>query len=240
MLRRISADLGEIPAARLTVDDLVGWATKRRDEGAGPYAVNMDMSKLGTVFRYAGEGLPDVVGLARPKLAYLGLIGGGGKRERRPTEDELQRICDALPKFADAIRFAVLSAMRRGEVARIEWDDLDAEKRLVLVRARKDPRKARDEWVPLLGGAWDIVQRQPRTDKRIFPFHPVTLSKAFTEACRELGIVDLHLHDLRHDGVSRLFEAGYAIQEVAMVSGHKRWDNLKRYTNLRPEDLHKD
>ena len=53
-----------------------------------------------------------------------------------------------------------------------------------------------------------------------------------------LAIPDLHFHDLRHEGVSRMFEAGYAIQQVAVVSGHKSWNQLKRYTQIKPESLH--
>jgi site-specific recombinase XerD len=51
---------------------------------------------------------------------------------------------------------------------------------------------------------------------------------------------DLHFHDLRHEATSRLFEQGYQIQEVAIVTGHQSWDMLKRYTQLRPESLHRD
>jgi integrase len=144
--------------------------------------------------------------------------------------------------YADVVRFAVLSAMRRGEIVRITWEDVDSDKRLVLVRNRKDPRKTQgnDERVPLLGAAWTLVQAQPSkaVGGRIWPIHEQTLSKYFTLACRALSIPDLHFHDLRHDGVSRLFEAGFDIPEVALVSGHKSWKNLRRYTQLRPEDLH--
>ena len=49
------------------------------------------------------------------------------------------------------------------------------------------------------------------------------------------GINDLRFHDLRHEGICRLFEAGLNIPEVAMISGHLSWQNLKRYTHLRPE-----
>jgi len=42
---------------------------------------------------------------------------------------------------------------------------------------------------------------------------------------------------MRHEGISRLFEKGFHIPEVALVSGHKDWKMLKRYTNLRPENL---
>jgi integrase len=251
-LKQLKAALGEIHVARLTPQDLVGYCTMRRDEGAGPYTCNMDISKLATVLRYAGMsmGLPatDVVGTARPLLSHLGLIGGGGRRERRPTADELQAITAWLAEqkgelFAEIVRFAVATAMRRGEIERLLWADVDEKKRLVLVRDRKDPRqkKGNDQWVPLLGTAWTVLQRQVKVDgeARIFPIGAQTVSKYFTEACLKLGVPDLHFHDLRHEGTSKLFEEGYEIQQVALVTGHKDWRHLRRYTNLKPEDLHR-
>ena len=80
--------------------------------------------------------------------------------------------------------------------------------------------------------------RQPKSDDgRVFPIEAGTLSKYFTFTCRALSIPDLHLHDMRHEGTSRLFEAGYSIPEVALVTGHKSLAHLSRYTNLRPEDV---
>lgn len=256
-LRRLAECLGDLDATRLRPDELVAYAQMRADQGAGPYTVNMEMSKLGTMIRMVASAkhmtLPDVVQQARPLLAHLHLIGGGGRRERRPTDDELDRILAHMDAtygahFGDAVRLAVGTAMRRGEIVRITWDDLDAERRLVLVRDRKDPRQkaGNDQWVPLLAGTamgdmWELVQRQPRREgePRIFPFGDSTLSKYFTWTCTALSIPDLHFHDLRHHGISLLFEAGYRIEQVALVSGHKSWQHLKRYTNLRPEDLHK-
>ena len=253
MLKRLASGLGERDATTLTSQDLVDYCTMRKEEGAGPYTCNMELSKLGTAIRYAGAVLkvnvPDVVAAARPLLNHLGLIGGGGRRERRPTEDELQAIVDELETkrgaiYADVVRFAVATAMRRSEISRLRWVELNEAKRLILVRDRKDPRRKRgnDQWVPLLRDAWALVQRQPRMDDepRIFPIHESTMSKYFTWACRDLGIPDLHFHDLRHDGTSRLFEQGYALQQVALVTGHKDWRHLRRYTNLRPEDLHRN
>lgn len=251
-LKRLKKHLGTRDAAHLTPDDLVGYCALRAEDGAGPYTINMEMSKLGTVMRYAALALkvrvPDVVQEARPLLAHLRLVGGGGRRERRPTEDELHHLLATIESdygliYADAVRVAVATAMRRGEITRIERSDIDAEKKMVLVRDRKDPRQKQgnDQWVPLLGDAFDLVQRQPQRegDGRIFPIHPQTLSKYFKAACDKLGIVDLHFHDLRHEGTSQLFEQGYQVQQVALVTGHKDWKHLKRYTNLRPEDLHK-
>lgn len=247
MLKALERGLGPHRVAALTPQHLVAYATMRREEGAGPYTINMDVSKLGTVMRYAGVAigavLPDVVGAARPLLAHLRLIGGGGKRERRPTEDELRRVLAYLHEhrglvYAEAVAFAATSAMRRGEVCAITWAAIDEATRVATIE-RKHPRRGKvAERVPLLGEAWDIAKRQPASDDgRIFPVEPGTLSKYFTAACRALAIPDLHLHDMRHEGTSRLFEAGYAIEQAALVTGHKDWRNLRRYTQLRPEDL---
>jgi integrase len=110
---------------------------------------------------------------------------------------------------------------------------------MVLVRDRKDPRqkKGNDQWVPLIRGSWEIVNSQPVTSGGIFPSHPQTLSKLFKAVCDRLGIVDLHLHDLRHHSISEMFESGMRIEQVALVSGHKDWRHLRTYTNLKPESL---
>lgn len=246
-LKALESGLGEKRVMAMKPQDLVDYAVMRQEDGAGPYTINMDVSKLGTAMRYGavalGVVLPDLVGAARPLLTHLRLIGGGGKRERRPSEDELRRVLERLTEhrglvYAEAVAFSAVSAMRRGEVCELRREDINADTKIVEVW-RKHPRKGKVlERVPLLGEAWDIVQRQPESDDgRIFPIQPGTLSKYFTEACRRLSIPDLHLHDLRHEGASRLFEEGYQIHEVALVTGHKKWEMLRRYTQLRPEDL---
>ena len=86
-----------------------------------------------------------------------------------------------------------------------------------------------------------IVKAMPRVDDRIFPYSTDAIGAAFTRACLFLGINTedmpdekrLHFHDLRHDGISRLFETGLNIPHVAAVSGHRSWTSLKRYTHLR-------
>ena len=64
------------------------------------------------------------------------------------------------------------------------------------------------------------------------------LFRSFRRQCRDLKIDDLHFHDLRHEGTSRLFEMGFTIEQVALVTGHKDWKMLRRYTHLKPEMLH--
>ena len=129
--------------------------------------------------------------------------------------------------------------------------ELDADKRTILITDRKHPRakKGNDQLVPLLRGPFvlagqivdpmDVIMRQPRRAQLIFPYRPASVSTAFTRAVQHLGIQDLHFHDLRHHACSLLFEAGFQIEQVALVSGHRDWNMLRRYTKLRPESLHR-
>jgi integrase len=78
-----------------------------------------------------------------------------------------------------------------------------------------------------------IAKSMPRVKPEIFPYSTDAISAAFTRACKILGIEDLRFHDLRHEGISRLFEMGRTIPQVAAVSGHRSWTSLKRYTHIR-------
>jgi integrase len=90
--------------------------------------------------------------------------------------------------------------------------------------------------------ACKIIEEQGRFSNirqgRIFPYNGRSVGAAFRRQCRDLKIVDLHFHDLRHEGTSRLFEAGFSIEQVALVTGHKDWKMLRRYTHLKPDTLH--
>jgi integrase len=133
------------------------------------------------------------------------------------------------------IAFAIFSTRRQEEIIRIAWKDLDKEGRRVLVRDMKNPGQniGNDVWRDLQEEALAIVEAMPRVAEQIFPYTTDAIGASFTRACKLLGIEDLHFHDLRHDGVSRLFELGFNIPRVASNSGHRSWTSLKRYTHLR-------
>ncbi|NCQ33515.1 tyrosine-type recombinase/integrase [bacterium] len=89
--------------------------------------------------------------------------------------------------------------------------------------------------VPVPDRAAALIDALPRIDARILPYNPDSVSAAFDRACVKAGIEDLRFHDLRHEGISRLFAEGLEIQEVALISGHQSWTMLRRYTHITPE-----
>lgn len=183
------------------------------------------------------------------------MVGKGNERDRRPSEDEIEAILTALESnprqlipVGRIIRFAIATAMRQDEISRARWEDYDPRTKMLLIRDRKDPRRksGNDQRIPLLAvSGYDpcaLIEDQRRVTGnrgRIFPYNGRSIGTAFRRTCRSLGIEDLHFHDLRHEATSRLFEAGFTIEQVSLVTGHRDWKMLRRYTHIRPEALHK-
>jgi integrase len=255
-LARLRADLGHIKTDALTSAHITTYFAKRRREGSGGVVVSAQVGYLIGVLRTArGLWSLDVplqaAEQARQALVGASMVSKSGRRDRRVSDAEIKRLVDyflerpsKLP-MADLVEFCMASAMRIGEVCRLRWDDLDEAKRTIVIRDRKHPQDkwGNDQVVPLLSAtgydALGIIKRQRRRSERIFPFLDKTVSSYFTRAVERLGIVDLHLHDVRHEAITRLFAAGYRIEQVALVSGHRDWAMLRRYTHVRAEDLHR-
>jgi integrase len=259
-LQMLKRDLGKLKLVEIDRERLVKFGRERAVAGAGPVTVGMDIGAIRLVLTHAAavHGLQvkvEPIDMARIALKRLGLIGKSNERDRRPTDEEIARLIAhfdnndrQLIPMARIIKFAIATAMRQEEICRVTWSDLNARTKMLTIRDRKDPRlkKGNDQRIPLLAvsgyDALALIEEQrairANDDDRIFPFNHKSISARFTRTCQELEIDNLHFHDLRHEGTSRLFEAGFAIHQVALVTGHKDWKMLRRYTHLRPEALH--
>ncbi|MCP5318906.1 MAG: site-specific integrase [Chromatiaceae bacterium] len=231
------------------------YIDKRQAEGAGGVTIAQDLSYLSTVLDWARHTRridvdPEVARDARRGLKHRKLNTRSNERDRTPTQAELDALFAHwaaenpwrhIPMI-EVVRFALASAMRLGEITRITAEDVDEARRAVIIRQRKDPKKKElnDQLVPLVGEAWTMVQMKldAKATGRLFPYNPRSVSAAFTRTCQKVGIADLHFHDLRHAATAQLFRMGLDIPRVAMITGHRSWENLKRYTNLQPEDVH--
>jgi integrase len=131
---------------------------------------------------------------------------------------------------------AIETGMRRGEIVNIWRANLDLDQRTLHLPITKNghPRT-----IPLSTKAVDIIRNVPRTDERVFPITANALRLAWEKLRRRAGITNLHFHDLRHEAISRFFERGLSVPEVALISGHRDYRMLFRYTYLRAEDVAK-
>lgn len=74
-----------------------------------------------------------------------------------------------------------------------------------------------------------------RSDVVVFPISANALRLAWERLKRRVGTEDLRFHDLRHEAISRFFEKGLSVPEVASISGHRDLRMLQRYAHARNE-----
>jgi integrase len=251
--------LGKLMDKEITSQKIVEYANDRmQKDGIQAQTVGNDLAHFGAVLSVARPAwgfdidpmaMPD----ARRVLRKMGAVTRSKERNRRPTLEELDAILkyfgemrDRRKQEIDMVRvtaFALFSTRRQEEITRIRWDAMDEARQSVLITDMKNPgqKYGNDVWCHVPDEAWRILKSMPKIEDEVFPYNSRSVSASFTRACNFLEIDDLHFHDLRHDGVSRLFEMGWDIPKVASVSGHRDWNSMRRYTHLRGNgDPYKD
>lgn len=253
MLKRA---LGSVKLVSLNAVVLRDFIDNRLKDGAGGVTIAADLSFLSAVLKWGRHArhidIPENLALeARASLKHRGLNARSQERDREPTDDELARLYAHWEANSRQVidmpiicRFALASGMRLGEICGLQVEDVDRERRTVIIRDRKDPKVkyGNHQTVPLLPEAWAIVAPliEGREAGSIFGVQAKSASVAFTRGCQALTppIIDLHFHDLRHRATAQFFRAGLGIPQVALLTGHKTWAMLRRYTSIKPEDVH--
>lgn len=255
-LEMLKRTMGAVKLTGLNAVVLRDFIDRRQKDGAGGVTIAGDLSFLSTILKWARHSrnldVPDRLALdARAGLKYRGLNTRSKERDREPTDDELQRIFEHWSEktrqkipMETLVQFALATGMRQAEICRIQVEDVDRDRQTVIIRDRKDPseKAGNDQTVPLLPDAWAILYKaiEDRTEGFVFPYKESSVSAAFTRACKDLRppIIDLHFHDLRHRATAQFFRMGLGIPQVSLLTGHKTWAMLKRYTAIKPEDVH--
>ena len=230
----------------LSVSDLVDFAEAMVAEDREPQTVAGYMSLFTTTLKRArrrGAPVPpQVIEDGMDILWEEHIIARSAKRDRRPSLSELDKILSRssankrqkLP-LAKLIVFAIFSTRRLGEICRLRWEDLNEVENTILVRDMKHPRKKKGNnvTVDLPVEAMRIIQSMPRDSEFIFPFNPRSVGTALRRNRDALEIEDLRFHDLRHEGISRLFEIGEHDYFVRKISGHEPGGCVARYAHVR-------
>lgn len=240
--------IAEKPVDALTSQDFIQWAVAH-SPGRAPATILNHMMAIRAAYRAApvAHGIPlnmSVVTEAVDHLRRMQVVAPSKRRDRRVADDELDQIDAWWRKLEGTsiplptiLRFLVALPRRREEIMGAMWEDYDPKKHTLVLRDTKHPTMPRDEVVPVPPDAQAILARMPRTAGRIFPFLGTSVSASFQRAAKMLELENITLHDLRHEGISRLFEAGLSIPEVSLISGHTSWESLKRYTHIQPRHV---
>ncbi|MHB1285889.1 MAG: tyrosine-type recombinase/integrase [Leptospirales bacterium] len=222
--------------ASIRGSDMASYRDERMKAGYASNTIRLELAIVSHLFEIARkewgmEGLHNPVKSIRMPSPPAG-------RDRRLHPGELEKLLECLSEeMNQVVRFALETAMRRGELAGMTWDMMDLKKRTVTLPETKNGQK---RIVPLSSLAVAILKDRlstRRIDGKVWDIGLDAISQDFAKACQKAGISGLHFHDLRHEATSRLFEKGFDTMEVRTITGHKTLQMLARYTHLRAEDL---
>jgi integrase len=232
-----------------------------------PKSLKTELSPIHNMFEVARDewGLP----IRENPLDKVKLKAVDNRRERRLRDGELELILEAAstrknPYIIPVILFALETAMRRGEILALGWDDIDLKRSCVTIREAKN---GYSRTIPLSPKAMNILDNTLDIQKGMsngiwccqkgeasglckgnyinldhykknhsgadlaFPITANAFRLAWQRTIKLSGIQDLHFHDLRHEAISRLFEIGLTVPEVASISGHRDARMLLRYAH---------
>ncbi|MFM0347663.1 site-specific integrase [Paraburkholderia sp. RL17-347-BIC-D] len=230
--------LADKPLRDISGADLSQHQRIRLELGRKPNTIRLELALISHLFEVARAdwGLEF---LSNPRKAMRRApLGGQRDRRLRPGEFEaLMAWCDRTdnPLFKTMLVLAIETAMRRGELLNLLWENVDLHQQLAYL---PDTKNGTPRTVPLSSRAIASLRTLPSAKTGpLFSVHENWITKRFTTARTECELPNLRFHDLRHEAVSRLFEKGFNMMEAATVSGHKTLQMLKRYTHLDPRGL---
>lgn len=203
-----------------------------------PASVAREMNLLKSVLRYARTELEWI--RADP-MADIRRPGGHRARDRRVSDDELERMRLALGWVADVppanasqriavmMLVAVETAMRSGELCSLTWDQVQAK----FVRLDKTKNGDARE-VPLSRRARALLDLLPRDGATVFGVSDALRDALWRKARARAEIVGMTFHDLRHEAVTRLARK-LDVLDLSRMSGHRDLVSLQWFRVFAPD-----
>ncbi len=221
--------------AAIRSKDIADFIQEREAEGVTGNTIRLDLALLSRVFNLAAsswgmESLRNPVSrVPRPKIS-------NGRTRRLEGDEEERLLVESPDSLRPIISFAIETAMRRGEIASLKWQNVDLDRRTAYLPKTKNNE---ERTVPLSPAAVEILKKLDRGEEScLFKLSDVSITQAFIKTCQKAGIDGLTFHDLRHEGTSRLFEhTDLDIMEIKSITGHKTLQMLARYSHLRTYKL---
>ncbi|WP_177208361.1 tyrosine-type recombinase/integrase [Tropicimonas isoalkanivorans] len=234
--------LGEYTLGEITRADLVAWRDARLGE-VQPASVKREMNLLKHVFVTAVDEweLIPVNPMAKVKRP-----ASARRRKRRVLPDEIEKVSAALDLGSEpwvsekqitgaAFLFAIETAMRSGEILNMRNRDISGS-----VVHLPETKNEHARHVPMTARAVEILEKvrgnRTEPDQHPFAIDSDSRDSRFRLAVRKAKVDDLHFHDSRHEGITRLARR-LEILDLARVTGHRNLNELLTYYEASGDEL---
>lgn len=241
----VKADLGHLPADKVTPDQITNWINKRRIHGRpiSNGTKNRYKAFFGLVFR---EGVHSRKAEVRPEKSVRRKREPDGRKRflHRTTEyPALLALCTSTrkPEFRTMFVMSVLSGMRKSEQFTLDWPDLDFQRDEINL---DDTKNGMPRTIPMLDDLkaellvhWERCGKPKRG--RIFDCVDDPQLEWFERRLAKAGIENYTWHNNRHTFCSWYMMSGGALLDLKEIAGHKTLSMTARYAHLSPEFLKK-
>ncbi|MBS1187591.1 MAG: phage integrase family protein [Burkholderiaceae bacterium] len=231
--------IAKLSMANLTPQAVAGYRDDRL-RTCKANTVIRDLAVLSSIINHAkrewGIVIPNPVEMIRKPSMPPG-------RDRVLSETEEARLLNALEPtgrrntiMQPLVIIAIETAMRRGELLSLQWENVHLDRRILFLPMTKN---GLSRYVPLSSRAIETFGSLPRSqdDGRVFAINTAAMEAAFLKAVRRAELGNLHFHDLRHTGASRMAKKLPNVIELASVTGHTSLQMLRRYYHPKAEEL---
>jgi integrase len=162
------------------------------------------------------------------------------KLERILTRSEEKKLLAACKGPRAHLRPIIITAidtgMRRGEILKLCWSDVDFKNRIITVKAfnTKTLRERQVAMTPRLERELRKLYQQQVPTALVFGIKD-NFQTAFESARKEAKLDDVRFHDLRHTAATRLVQGHMPLSEVGRILGHTQANTTYRYVNANLE-----
>jgi integrase len=153
----------------------------------------------------------------------------------------------------DLITFLIYTGCRKGEALNLKWDDVDLQNDVIAIKGTKTKY---DRYIPISKPLKELLSgikkekvlvdnlSTAKKDDCLYVFNDDgrklgDFKRSFHTACRNAGLKDLRIHDLRHVFASKMVMNGTSLFITGELLGHRTTQMTKRYSHLVPETLKK-
>ena len=157
-------------------------------------------------------------------------------------EDINKLIAAATNKLTrDLITFLILTGCRKGEALNLKWDDVDLKNDVIAIKGTKTKY---DRYIPVSKPLKELLSGIEKIQDCLYVFNINgakigNFRRSFTTACRNAGLKNLRIHDLRHVFASKMVMNGTSLYITGELLGHRTTQMTKRYSHLVPDTLKK-
>ena len=141
----------------------------------------------------------------------------------------------------DLITCLIYTGCRKGEALNLKWDDVDLQNNVIAIKGTKTKY---DRHIPISKPLKELLGGIEKKDNCLYVFNDNgrklgDFKRSFKTACKNAGLKDLHIHDLRHVFASKMVMNGTSLYITGELLGHRTTQMTKRYSHLVPDTLKK-